>query len=306
MKSILVGFGRIGNSIRHDAKIARYFKYASHAQVLKEHPAFEWIGVVDSSEEARQAAEREWGVETCQHDGPFVGAEFAVITSPPETRLDVVKRLWNLRACLIEKPLGPQGREFLDYCAGRDIAVSINFWRRAVPDYRRALNDIGQVQAVHAVYGNGLYNNGSHLVDFCDMLFGKPALANRISPAMTLGALGCSGPVDDYAVDFVLVYPGFTVTAHALDYRHYREFALDIWGTKGRLEIRAESQELAFSLAKPHRGMENQKEVAQTAVWTVDTRTALYDLYTSIAEGKPMSPATMLTQDICDRIVEDA
>ena len=305
MKSVLVGFGRIGNSIRHDAKIARYFKYASHAQVLKEHPAFEWQFVIDPDREACNRAEAEWGV-VAWPDFESLDVEFAVLTCPPAARLDIVRKLPNLRACLIEKPLGPQGKEFLDYCASRGIAVSINFWRRAVPDYRRALADVGAVQAVHAVYGNGLYNNGSHLIDFCDMLFGKPALANRISPAMTLGALGCSGPVDDYAVDFVLVYPGFTVTAHALDYRHYREFALDIWGTKGRLEIRAESQELTMWLVKNHRGMENQKEVEQSAVWPVDTRTALYDLYTSIAEGKPLSPATMLTQDICDRIVEDA
>ena len=306
MKSVLVGFGRIGNSIRHDAKIARYFKYASHAQVLKEHPAFEWIGVIDPDPQARERAMSEWGIAAWPMIEPLKEAEFAVLTCPPGERLRVVKNLAELRACLIEKPLGPQGREFLDYCAGRDISVSINFWRRAVPDYRRALEDIGAVQAVHAVYGNGLYNNGSHLIDFCDMLFGKPALANRISPAMTLGALGCSGPINDYAVDFVLVHPGFTVTAHAIDYRHYREFALDIWGTKGRLEIRAESQELTMWLVKNHRGMENQKEVEQSAVWPVDTRNALYDLYTSIAEGKPLSPATMLTQDICDRIVEDA
>lgn len=305
MKSVLVGFGRIGNSIRHDAKMAKYFKYASHAQVLAEHPAFDWIAVVDPDVDARNRAFAEWAILGGTKVGDWaVHIEFAVLTCPPSARLDIVRQLPNLRACLIEKPLGPQGREFLGYCASRNIAVSVNFWRRAVPAYRQALDQVGAIQAVHAIYGNGLYNNGSHLIDFCGMLFGKPEQAGRISAPKRLGALGCSGPVDDYAVDFSLIYPSFTINAQHIDYNHYREFSLDVWGTNSRVTFSQESLLIAGHWRRDHRAMENQREMSDACQYThVDVSRALYDLYTSIAKGESVSPATMLTQNLCDRIV---
>lgn len=308
MKSIIVGFGRIANSIRHDPKIKRYFKYASHAEVLKAHPDFDWIGVVDPSPEARAAA-ADWGVRAwASIEDVDAGVDFAVLTLPPAARPEVVSALPSLRAVLIEKPLGRSGGGFLDLCAERNIDVSVNYWRRGDNLYReladwrlRAL--VGKVQAVFATYGNGLFNNGSHLVDFCRMLFGDARSVTKVTESIGLAILGCSGPAHDVQATFALNYDGFSVLCHPIDYNHYREFGLDIWGTEGRLFLANESLSVLYYPRQEHRGMTAQWEISPTPGHIGQTvGDAFYNLYTSIAEGNSFSPADMYVQEILEEV----
>ena len=140
MRAIIVGFGRIADSIRHDHKMAARFPYASHAQILSVHPGFEWMGVVDNDPMALKQA-KAWHV-------PHVGSglkevvtavrpEFAVLAIGPQHRLDVVRSMPDLRAVMVEKPLGKGGAAFLDYCDSQGIAVTVNFWRRGVTFFQR-------------------------------------------------------------------------------------------------------------------------------------------------------------------------
>src|SRR5690606_11475112 len=126
-----------------DTRMAQYFPDASHAQVLARHEAFDFAAVVDHSEEARGRAQRDWRVPVVAADlqslperGRFTAA---VIATPPVERLAVLEALPNLRAVLVEMPLGTtlkEARDFVDVCAARKIAVQVNYWRRAVPAFR--------------------------------------------------------------------------------------------------------------------------------------------------------------------------
>lgn len=310
MKSILIGFGRIANSIRHDKKMGWYFQYRSHAQVLNDHPDFDWIGVVDPDDEAVETARREWKVCAYHKIYDNCEAEFAVLAIPPGPRLEVLKSLPDLKAVLIEKPLGPEGAEFLQVCKDRNIQCSINFWRRGDILYRELANGgikdrIGDVQAVFCTYGNGLFNNGSHMVDFMRMLFGEPKSVRTIGTPEKCGIVGCSGAFDDWRATFALEMGDFNILVHPLDYGHYREFGLDIWGTKGRLALYQESLGIQWYQTAPHRAMENQTEVRSDLPTVIPNtvRNALYNLYTSIAEGNPVSPATTHTEDILNAVV---
>jgi len=312
MRSALIGFGRIGNSIRHDKKISEYFTFSSHAQVLSEHPCYEWVAVVDPVAEARRAA-LEWEVpsvvgsvkEISNHD-----IEFAVLAIPPGQRIEAIKQLPTLKSVLIEKPMGAEGANFLAYCKGRGIDVSINFWRRGDRTYRELASGglkerIGKPQAVFCTYGNGLFNNGSHLVDFIQMLFGEVKDVITMCPPTTLKSLGCSGPMDDYHATFVLCMDGFNVMVHPVNFDLYREVGVDIWGEKGRLAFYQESLGIFHYPVNEHRAMERQKEVSSDAPKVVPQTVgdALYNIYTSINYGKSLSPATMKTEDILNRVI---
>ena len=53
MKTVLVGFGKIADTLRHDSRMARYFPDASHAQVLARHHGPEyWKKVVSIDAQA--------------------------------------------------------------------------------------------------------------------------------------------------------------------------------------------------------------------------------------------------------------
>jgi len=299
MRSIIVGFGRIANSISKDKKIASRFRYASHAQVLKEHPAFEWVGVADPSRQAQKDAKK-WDVpvigeleEVIQKANP----EFAVLATPVGTRLDIIKQMPDLKHVLIEKPYGDEGPEILAYCKENNIEPSVNFWRRGVPFYRdfarhQMKQMIGDVQAVFCVTGNGIYNNGSHLIDFLRMLFGNVKGVARIGDAKTLKSVGCSGPLDDYHVSFALEMNGFHIMVQPVDFNHYREVSVDIWGTKGRVGLYHESLSAHLYPKADHRAMERQSEISSDrfAATAPDVSNALYNLYTSISAGVTQSP----------------
>jgi len=88
----------------------------------------------------------------------------------------------KLKGVLCEKPLSANPDDawaFVDFCRARGILLQVNLWRRCDPflaaDWQQENSPRSSVnrQIVRGVYGNGLLNNGTHLVDLCRMLFGE-------------------------------------------------------------------------------------------------------------------------------------
>ena len=282
MRTAIIGFGRIANTISEDQKMAAYFPMASHSQVIEAHPGFDRVAVVDPA----------FGWADKIED---VDAEFAVLAIPPKGRLDAIRALPSLKAVLVEKPMGDE--ILLKHCERNDIAVHVNFWRRGDKLYRALAAGgleylVGKPQAVFCTYGNGLYNNGSHLVDFLRMLLGETTDVKRTTDPIKLGVLGCSYPnvQDDYHVGFNLTCGGTPVSVLPLDFEHYREVGVDIWGTEGRLTLYNESLDVRYYWTRDHRGMEHQKEVGGAGGVIGSTQdTAIYNIYDSVLSGEPLS-----------------
>ena len=86
---------------------------------------------------------------------------------PPQAkRTDALATFPSIKGVVVEKPLGgDDGRHLIETCDARDFPVQVNYWRRgdatlqalATGDLK---NRIGAFQAGHALYGNGLANNG--------------------------------------------------------------------------------------------------------------------------------------------------
>ena len=142
LRTVVVGFGQVADTLGEDSRMARYFGHASHAEVLAAHPAFAWDAVVDPSDEALQRARRKWGIQHTAKD--FSGLdgytpEIAVIAAPPAVRRDVIESFDSLRGVLVEKPLGTsisEAEAFVSTCRASELAVQVHFWRRAVPGFQ--------------------------------------------------------------------------------------------------------------------------------------------------------------------------
>lgn len=271
---VLVGAGKVGASYAADPVMARHYRYASHAQVLAEHPDLEWGGVVDADANvARQVAER-WGVP---RHGTSVAAvcdayapDLAVLATPPADRLATLSALPRLRAVLVEKPLGrdePESRAFLEAARARDVLVQVNLWRRADARTRElaaTLSErLGDVQAVQAFYGNGLHNNGTHMVDVVRLLFGEIASVRSVPESLR----DAHGPIPgDVHVHATLVTTsGVVVALVPLDFRAYRENGLDVWGTTGRLTVLQEGLSTDLYPRVENRAMSGEREIASDA-----------------------------------------
>ena len=295
LRTALIGFGNIAAGYADDQLTARYYPYATHAQVLSAHPSFEWGAVVDISEDRLQLARKRWGI-------PYVTSsveklmdvyqpEVAVIATTPEVRYQIIRQLPELRAVIVEKPLGINelgARLFLDKCNQNGLTVQVNLWRRADETFGSLADGqmeelIGAPQAVIGVYGNGLLNNGTHMVDFVRMLFGE------IEDVQVLGrpnAVSMSKIAGDIDVSFSLqMRSGLVVTMHSVDFRHYRENSLDIWGENGRISIHNEGLGISFYPKGENRAVPKSFELQHDRPRTLSSTVgkALYRMYDNFA-----------------------
>ncbi|HEX2188391.1 MAG TPA: Gfo/Idh/MocA family oxidoreductase [Longimicrobiaceae bacterium] len=320
----MVGLGKIGLGYADDPVMARHYPYATHAQVLAAHPAFEWGAAVDLSGEARRAARERWGVPRVASRVEDVAAEYApevaVLATPPESRLEVLERLPGVRAVLVEKPLGrtvAEGEAFLAWCRERGVAVQVALWRRADAAFRDLAatlpERIGRVQAAFAVYGNGLLNNGTHVVDFVRMLLGEVAevqAAAGVAPYR-------EGPIrDDVNLPFHLALAsGAGVSVQPLRFAHYRENGVDIWGESGRFSILQEGLRIRGYPRRPNRGMQGEWEVDSDAGVELPSTVgrAFYALYDDLADAlrrgtAPCSPggSALQTARVVQAVLDSA
>jgi predicted dehydrogenase len=297
LKTALVGFGKIGAGYAEDSAMARHYPHATHAQILRDHSAFEWVGVVDPSIDARKNAKTKWAISNAVADAhDLIGAnniEVVVIATPPRQRIQILDSFPNLRGVLAEKPLGEtveQGEEFIAECQRREISLSVNLFRRFDPQLvdlaAGGLREtIGEPQAAFMTYGNGLINNGVHLIDLVHMLLGDTQSAQSLFSETAFEA----GPIaNDLNFPFALqLKGGLAVMASPLNFSSYREIGLDVWGSRGRMQLLNEGLIRMVTRTGPNRAMTGESELVHETTQSQSTRIgeAMYKGYDNLAEN---------------------
>lgn len=292
-RTVLVGCGKIGAAYADDAVMARHYRYVSHAQVLAAHPGYDWVAAVDRAAEAAQQVAGRWSVPHFAQDLAGIhGAcdpEVAVLALPPGERTAALAALPGLRAVIVEKPLGASAAEaqaFLQACERRGIAVQVNLPRRADATHRAlagALDDeVGRRQGAFLVYGNGVANNGTHMIDLARWFMGEVTAVQ----AVLGGSAYREGPLDgDVNLPFTMRHAGGVQTlAMPVAFAHYRENMVDIWGERGRVALLQEGLRLARYSRAANRAMTGEHELAndEPAVETTTIGDSLYAVYDNL------------------------
>lgn len=296
-RTLLVGFGDIAAALAHDPAKDTTYPYATHAQVLRDHPDFDWQAVVDPAKSARDNARNDWGISQAV---PDIGAltdpdsfDIAIIATPPAFRQQVVDALPHLKAVLVEKPIAENtaaAHRLIESCAARDITLAVNLPRRADSHFR-ALADghlteqIGTLQAAFGVYGNGLANNATHLVDTIRMLLGDIVWvrAEPDSSGWTEGPLA-----GDTNLAFTLGLAAGPITmVQPISFQHYREVGLDLWGSTGRLSLLHEGLTEMFSPLAACRALTGAHEIRHDApvFQTTSLGVSAYAVYDDLADA---------------------
>lgn len=277
--------------------MAAQFSHATHVQVLKSHPDFELSAVVDISQKALQTAREVWEIDnlaTSIDELPNAHEiEVAIIATPPADRLKIIESLPALSAVLVEKPLGTNihdAKEFLAACSKRNILVQVNLLRRADETMRllaagRLHEIVGQPQCAAICYGNGLLNNGTHMVDLARMLLGEIEAVN----AHCGGPMLVEGPIEG-DLNFALSLQskaGPVINLQPLSFKYYRENSLDIWGDKGRLAIMNEGLTMLKYSIVQNRSLTNAGELASEDPQVLPTNigTSLFGMYSNLAQA---------------------
>ncbi len=291
LRAVLVGYGKIGGTYANDPWMKLTVPYATHAQVLTDHPRLQWIGVVDTAASAAADAKSTWGVAhavTAIADLPNRDQiELLVLATPPGQRLEAVERFPALRALIVEKPLGAdpeEARALVSVCRDRQILLQVNLTHRADRTMQRLASGelherIGNVQAAFGTFGNGVRNNGTHWIDLVRLLVAEVESVAVPWPSTAFE----EGPLPhDVNVGFeLLLTNGVVAQAQPLRFREYRENSLDVWGTRGRLEIVHEGLTTVTYRTAQCRSFAAARELNADAreVETTAYGTALFDLY---------------------------
>ena len=296
-RTAIMGFGKIAAGYTEDPLTAKYFPYSTHAQVLKEHPSFDWLAVVDPSDDAERNARERWDipivVPTLKELLRVLQPEVLVIATPPERRDFSLDDIPGLRAVVVEKPLGIDcevSQKFVEMCRDRGILLQVNLWRRADSLFRRLAagelkSRIGALQAASVVYGNGLRNNGTHLVDFVRMVLGEVVAIQSFAGS----SIEPAGPISgDLQFPFAIrLESGISVMFQPLRFEHYRENGLDVWGEDGRLSIMLEGLSVTVCQRNKNRALSDAFEIASDRPEALKTTAgkALYKLYDNLASA---------------------
>ena len=253
--------------------------------------------VVDPNPEALERARIEWGISITASSIdqlPYgFNPEIVSITTKPNVRLSILKQLPNLAGAIIEKPLGTSledSIELANYCRDRGLLVNVNFSRRGEIASRKLCDGafrelVGEIQTGTILYGNGLRNNGIHMIDLL-RIYGLEIEAvqaiNNIRP------LGTKDYPNDGNITLVLTLDnGAKIFMDVLDFQYYRDVLIDLWGQKGRLEVFQEGLEVRYSKVVEHRAITGEMEVKTDDATSMETSCGLayYEMYSNLADS---------------------
>ena len=312
-RTAIIGFGKIGAEYADDVVMARHYPVATHAQALADHPAFEW-----------RAVDLRPGATTARRNGRAIEPASVAQLAREEPQLAVLRRC-PVASDIISLPgTGsdrgkPLGRTLMKRAfVRRDRArypVQVNYWRRADDDFR-----VLPVADWRAVGRSRLYSasmaathNGSHMFDFCRMLFGEVIAVEAESSAVRHRSAPIAGDID---VPFHLVFEsGLCAMFQPVDFADYRENSLDIWGSRGRLQIVQEGLRLLRAARVSNRAMQGEWEIPSDAPEVHSTTVGyalrrFYDHTASMLDTgeAAISPAdsALHTEEVIEAVVDSA
>ena len=293
-RSLLIGLGNMGSLYSKQISMKKTVPFVTHSQVLSSHPSFYWHSAFDKSPDAVNFIQKEYRVPFCFSDIESIPdldkIEVLVLATPPSFRSCFFKFLPNLRAVLVEKPLGSSFSEslaFQDERIRRNLITQVNLTRRS-DTYMQMLSngllnrEIGSVQFGFATYGNGIINYATHLIDLVRMLIGEVTSVQSISDG------GCfkEGPLkNDLNFSFHIFINEIVISFHPLKFSQYREGSLDLWGDQGRLQILQEGLRCHINHSINCRSLDNAMELNSDSshVYNTEYGHALYSLYNDLA-----------------------
>ena len=307
IKSCIIGFGSIAAQNIFDPVMSKNYRCSSHLQAILRQKGIELNLILESSAKSRLIAKKMTNkVEV--YDKPDKAEhlvnkiELLILTTPPEKRLEFIDSFPNLKSIVVEKPLGVNLSESLTFCKKvkkKKIYCAVNYWRRYVKQFIKLKNGglqkiLGRIQSVISIYGNGIRNNGIHLIDFSRFLFGE------ISSLELNRGFKCNrSPIkNDLNIEFSGFFKsGISFKFIPIDFSFYRDNGLQIIGEKGILSILNDSRIMFLNKTRKNRGISNFNEVnfSKNNFINIDYDLALPNLYKEI-----------VTKDNCNSPIENA
>ena len=293
LTTVIIGFGKIASG--YDKKMARYFEFQNHAEIIKNHPFFELSAIVDIDEKKLKKVEQKWKVPLVLNSIKKLKNQtfdVAVISTGPEDRYNIVKSLSVKKAILFEKPVSNsvvESKKISNFCKKNKILAQVNLFRRAdktkLFEQKQLKKKIGNIQSVFVIYGGGIRNNGIHIIDFLRKILGE---VKTVQSFTNLSSKSKVFNKHDFNLEFLLTFDcGLSVFFKSIDFNFYRDIYIDFWGENGRVEIFQEGLLYKLSKIRNHRAIEGYRELNldDSRVRSSKLGRSYYDIYENMKDA---------------------
>lgn len=252
-KAAVIGCGKIGVEVGNYRKEVQP---ATHAGAYKIHPRIRLAGLADINENRLRTAARYFpGVplfKTAEDLLKEIKPDIVSIATYPDSHLKLAKLAakYKTKAIVCEKPIAEdikEAEEIIGVCKKSNSLLFINHTRRFDPLFGRTREDIkkgklGKIGQATAYYYNGLFNNGTHVIDLLRFFLGD------IDWVMAMENKKTKNPhlKGDLNIDGLLHFKNGAVVSFQSLPSNYGFFEFYFYGERGALFFRNLGYEIEY------------------------------------------------------------
>ncbi len=189
----ILGCGQMGSRWDMPGTAAHAGPSLTHAAAFSRQAGAQVVAFCDPDLARAQEAASAWGSLMAFADASAMfktaAIDLAVVASHSSARLTVIEQALaaGVRHFVIEKPLAitlAESRQVVQALNAHGAVALVNYsrhWDPALENLRQRINDgqFGRVQRLIGLYGKGLANSGSHMIDLAGFLCGASPVAAR-------------------------------------------------------------------------------------------------------------------------------
>lgn len=241
IKGALVGLGRVGLSYDIDLPPEEYV--LSHARALNQHPNIEFVGAVDIAFSKVSKFRHTYPVPVFSSVREMVQStqpDLIIIATPTRMCVQVAHEIldrYSPSFILIEKPMSHnviEAERLVNRCIELGVRLYVNYTRRSVPGFQvikeRIQNGTYSGPFIgSAWYTNGIYNNGSHMINLFEFFFGELL---DYSQSFTLFERD-----SDFDLELNLNFKNCKLQVFPIPMENYSTFGFTLFGSNGVLKL---------------------------------------------------------------------
>jgi predicted dehydrogenase len=254
IKGALVGLGRVGFGYDEDLPSDEYV--LSHARALSQHPNIEFVGAVDIAPSKISEFRHTYSVPVFPSVREMLLSsqpDLIIIATPTRMCVQVAHEIldrYSPSFILIEKPMSHnviEAENLVNRCIELGVRLYVNYTRRSVPSFQVIKEGIqnGTYKGPFigsAWYTNGIYNNGSHMINLFEFFFGELL---DYSESFTLYERD-----SDFDLELNLNFENCKLQLFPISMENYSTFGFTLFGSNGVLKLEPGFEGLSWVGAK--------------------------------------------------------
>ena len=241
IKGALVGLGRVGFGYDINLPLEEYV--LSHARALSLHPNIEFVGAVDNVNSKLRMFSDTYSTPAYTSVGELLQStqpDLIVIATPTILCTQVAQEIldrYSPRFILIEKPMSHnvmEAERLVNRCLELGVQLFVNYTRRSVPSFQAIRKGIqnGTYKGPFrgsAWYTNGIYNNGSHMINLFEYFFGGLLNFSKSSKLFERDS--------DFDLEVSIGFANCNLHLFPIPMDNYSTFGFTLFGSNGVLTL---------------------------------------------------------------------